>query len=221
MGDWAINIACRQIKNWREAGYGDIGIAVNVPSVHMQRGNLARVVRQLLREYQVPANLLELEITETMLMQDFTQTIEALQELNELGVRLTVDDFGTGYSSLAYLKRFPIDSLKIDSSFVRELEPGSDNEAIVRAILALAKTLKLKVIAEGVETLEQATLLYKMGCYYMQGFWYAKPQSEKEIACLLSKQRTLQVMPGLNGFSPEAFLENKKIFVRPQENSIR
>jgi EAL domain-containing protein (putative c-di-GMP-specific phosphodiesterase class I) len=221
MGDWAINIACRQIKNWREAGYGDIGIAVNVPSVHMQRGNLARVVCQALGEYQVPANLLELEITETMLMQDFTQTIEALQELNELGVRLTVDDFGTGYSSLAYLKRFPIDSLKIDSSFVRELEPGSDNEAIVRAILALAKTLKLKVIAEGVETLEQATLLHKMGCYHMQGFWYAKPQSEKEIACLLSKQRTLQVIPSLNGFLPDAFLENKKIFVLPQENSIR
>jgi diguanylate cyclase (GGDEF)-like protein/PAS domain S-box-containing protein len=221
MGEWAINLACSQIKHWREAGYGDIGIAVNVPSVHMQRGNLARVVRQVLREYQVPADLLELEITETMLMQDFIQTTEALQELNELGVRLTVDDFGTGYSSLAYLKRFPIDSLKIDSSFVRELEPGSDNEAIVRAILALAKTLKLKVIAEGVETREQATLLHKMGCFYMQGFWYAKPQSNKEIGRLLSKQRTLQVMPSLNGFSPEDALENNKNFVRAQENSLR
>jgi diguanylate cyclase (GGDEF)-like protein len=212
MGEWAINIACRQIRTWREAGYGDIGIAVNVPSVHMQRGNLARVVRQLVKEYEVPPELLELEITETMLMQDFAQTIEALRELSELGVKLTVDDFGTGYSSLAYLKRFPIDSLKIDGSFVRDLEIGSDNEAIVQAILALAKTLKLKVIAEGVETREQASLLYQIGCSYMQGFWFAKPQSAEEIGRLLSNQRIEPVVPTLPGFLPRVWVANHQEF---------
>jgi EAL domain-containing protein (putative c-di-GMP-specific phosphodiesterase class I) len=166
------------------------------------------VVRQLVKEYQVPPALLELEITETMLMQDFLQTIEALEELSELGVRLTIDDFGTGYSSLAYLKRFPIDALKIDGSFVRDLEIGSDNEAIVQAILALAKTLKLKVIAEGVETREQANLLYQMGCSYMQGFWFAKPQSAEEIARLLSNQRIEPVVPVLPDFVPRLMVEN-------------
>jgi len=209
MGEWAINAACRQIKNWREAGYGDIGIAVNVPSVHIQRGNLARVVRQILREYEVPPELLELEITETMLMQDLAQTMEALEEISELGVKLAVDDFGTGYSSLAYLKRFPIDSLKIDGSFVRDLEIGSDNEAIVQAILALARTLKLKVVAEGVETSDQAMLLDKIGCSFMQGFWFAKPQTANEMGRLLSNQRLEPVVPTLPRFIRNALLSNE------------
>lgn len=208
MGEWAINTACKQIRAWRDSGYGDIGIAVNIPSIHIQRGNLPGVVRQVVRQHEIPPELLELEITETMLMQDLAQTIDVLQELSEFGVKLAVDDFGTGYSSLAYLKRFPIDSLKIDGSFVRDLETGSENEAIVQAILALAKTLKLKVVAEGVETSDQAMLLDQIGCSFMQGFWFARPQPAEEIGRLLSRQRVEPVVPALPRFMPKGLLDN-------------
>lgn len=208
MGEWAINTACKQIRAWRDSGYGDIGIAVNIPSIHIQRGNLPGVVRQVVRQHEIPPESLELEITETMLMQDLAQTIDVLQELSEFGVKLAVDDFGTGYSSLAYLKRFPIDSLKIDGSFVRDLETGSENEAIVQAILALAKTLKLKVVAEGVETSDQAMLLDQIGCSFMQGFWFARPQPAEEIGRLLSRQRVEPVVPALPRFMPKGLLDN-------------
>lgn len=221
MGEWAINTACRQIKAWRDAGYGDIGIAVNIPSIHIQRGNLTGVVRQVVRQNEVPPELLELEITETMLMQDLAQTMDVLHEISEFGVKLAVDDFGTGYSSLAYLKRFPIDSLKIDGSFVRDLETGSENEAIVQAILALAKTLKLKVVAEGVETGDQARLLDQIGCSFMQGFWFARPQPADEIGRLLSKQRVEPVVPALPRLVPRGLLDNGQSVLIVPHNSTR
>lgn len=204
MGEWAIHTACRQMKAWQQAGYGDIGIAVNVPSIHIQRGRLVDAVRKALREYDVAAELLELEITESMLMQDLAETVDILMEINDLGVRLAVDDFGTGYSSLAYLKRFPIDSLKIDGSFVRDLESDSENEAIIQAIIALARTLKLKVVAEGVETSDQAALLDQMGCAHMQGYWFAKPQTADDMSRLLSLQRVKPVVPSLPVLIPRS-----------------
>lgn len=204
MGEWAIRTACAHASAWIKAGYGDIGMAVNVPSAHIQRGNLAQCVRNALAASQFPAACFELEITETMLMQDLAQTIEMLVELSELGIRLSVDDFGTGYSSLAYLKRFPIDALKIDSSFIRELEAGSENEAIIQAIVALARTLKLKVIAEGVETCDQAVLLEQMGCSNMQGYWFSKPKRAEDIGRLLAQQLhepAVPLLPHLPKFS--------------------
>jgi EAL domain-containing protein (putative c-di-GMP-specific phosphodiesterase class I) len=175
LGDWAIHEACRQIAEWREAGQPVFPIAVNISANAFQSPKFVQKVEDFARSFGVEPELLELEITETLLMQDLKQAIPALELLSELGVRLSVDDFGTGYSSLSYLRKLPIDTLKIDRSFVRELYEGSDDEAIVSAIAALARALNLRVIAEGVETAAQANLLKVHGCFLMQGYWFSRP----------------------------------------------
>jgi len=189
MGEWAIHETAAQIRRWRDAGMGQIRVAVNVPSMHFQRADLSKTVREACRDADIQPELIELEITESMLMQDLSRTVDALLGLTELGVKLSVDDFGTGYSSLAYLRRFPLDALKIDRSFVHDLRNGSDAEAIIEAIIAMARTLHLKVIAEGVETVEQAALLYRVGCHVMQGFLFGRPQPAEEFAGLLARQQ--------------------------------
>ncbi|WP_051379038.1 EAL domain-containing response regulator [Derxia gummosa] len=189
MGEWAIRETAMQIRRWRDAGLGQMRVAVNVPSMHFQRADLCRTVREACHEADIRPDLIELEITESMLMQDMSRTVDALIELTELGVKLACDDFGTGYSSLAYLRRFPLDALKIDRSFVHDLRNGSDAEAIIEAIIAMARTLHLKVIAEGVETAEQAGLLYRVGCHVMQGFLFGRPQPAEEFAALLARQQ--------------------------------
>ncbi|WP_085316787.1 putative bifunctional diguanylate cyclase/phosphodiesterase [Derxia lacustris] len=189
MGEWAIRETALQIRRWRDAGMGQLRVAVNVPSMHFQRADLSKTVREACRDADIQPDLIELEITESMLMQDLSRTVDALVELTELGVKLAVDDFGTGYSSLAYLRRFPLDALKIDRSFVHDLRNGSDAEAIIEAIIAMARTLHLKVIAEGVETAEQAGLLYRVGCHVMQGFLFGRPQPAEEFAGLLIRQQ--------------------------------
>jgi predicted signal transduction protein with EAL and GGDEF domain/DNA-binding response OmpR family regulator len=175
LGDWAIYEACRQIAEWREAGQPVFPIAVNISANAFQTPKFVQKVEDCARSFGVEPELLELEITETLLMQDLKQALPALELLSELGVRLSVDDFGTGYSSLSYLRKLPIDTLKIDRSFVRELYEGSDDEAIVSAIAALARALNLRVIAEGVETAAQANLLKVHGCFLMQGYWFSRP----------------------------------------------
>ena len=145
-------------------------------------------MRRAIQQSGVAPHVLEVEITETVLMQDLDRTMSALVELTQMGVNLSVDDFGTGYSSLAYLKRFPLDTLKIDRSFVGDLTPGSDNEAIVAAILAMARTLGLKVVAEGVETEEQAKLLSEAGCQVMQGYYYSRPVKPEVLARLMRER---------------------------------
>jgi predicted signal transduction protein with EAL and GGDEF domain/CheY-like chemotaxis protein len=175
LGDWAIREACRQIAEWREEGRPVFPIAVNISANAFQTPKFVQKVEDFARSFGVEPELLELEITETLLMQDLKEAVPALQMLSDLGVRLSVDDFGTGYSSLSYLRKLPIDTLKIDRSFVRELAEGSDDEAIVSAIAALARALNLRVIAEGVETAAQANLLKVHGCFLMQGYWFSRP----------------------------------------------
>jgi predicted signal transduction protein with EAL and GGDEF domain len=175
LGDWAIHEACRQIASWRDAGQPVLPIAVNISANAFQSPKFVQKVEDCARSFGVEPELLELEITETLLMQNLKQTLPALEMLSELGVRLSVDDFGTGYSSLSYLRKLPIDTLKIDRSFVRELYEGSDDEAIVSAIAALARALDMRVIAEGVETAAQANLLKVHGCFLMQGYWFSHP----------------------------------------------
>jgi EAL domain-containing protein (putative c-di-GMP-specific phosphodiesterase class I) len=163
-------------------------------------------VKAALTATAVPPSLLELEITETMLMQDLKQSLPVLEELSKLGIRLSVDDFGTGYSSLSYLRKLPIDTLKIDRSFVKEMAEGSDDEAIVAAIAALARALNLRVIAEGVETKAQADLLRVHGCQFMQGYLFSKPLPILEFdrfvgattAALTQTQSPLAHIPGIN-----------------------
>jgi PAS domain S-box-containing protein len=173
--EWAIDRACQQIDEWRAQGMAPLPIALNISSRHFQRGNLAAPVRAALARWGIAAQLLEIELTETVLMQDLDVARPLLQELKQLGLSIAIDDFGTGYSSLAYLRRLPIDTIKIERSFVQELEFSADSAAIVAAIIALANALKLRIVAEGVETQGQLDALYAQGCTLMQGFLFSRP----------------------------------------------
>jgi PAS domain S-box-containing protein len=171
--EWAVREVCEQMVRWSETGMKPLPVSVNISGRHLQRANLVEPVQAALRGFKLDPRLLELELTETVLMQNLGATLPLLQALKDLGVSISVDDFGTGYSSLSYLKRLPIDTLKIDRSFVRELETSSDNAAIVAAIIAMSKSLKLRVVAEGVETQGQMTRLFDQGCQLMQGFLFS------------------------------------------------
>jgi len=173
--EWAIDHACWQISAWRGQGLAPLPIALNISSRHFQRGNLAAPVRAALARWELGAQLLEIELTETVLMQDLEVARPLLQELKHLGLSIAIDDFGTGYSSLAYLRRLPIDTIKIERSFVQELEFSADSAAIVAAIIALANALKLRIVAEGVETPGQMDALFAQGCTLMQGFLFSRP----------------------------------------------
>ncbi len=184
-GEWALTTAARQAARWIRDGLDPVRIAVNIPGSHFQRPGFVGMVRKVLEDTALPGHLIELEITETMLMTDIAATLATLKELNLLNVRLSIDDFGTGYSSLSYLKRFDIGQLKIDRSFVNDLKPGSDNEAITAAIIAMASALNLEVVAEGVETREQMLLLQKRGCPLMQGYYFSRPLPQAGVSELL------------------------------------
>jgi len=186
-GEWALNTAATQAAAWLEQGIGPVRVSVNIPGAHFQKPDFVGMVRNVLRQTGLPGHLLEIEITETMLVQDISSTLATLKGLQELNVRLSIDDFGTGYSSLSYLQRFDIDQLKIDRSFVANMHPDSDNETITAAIIAMADALKLEVIAEGVETREQVQLLQRRGCHLMQGYYFSRPLPVAKITLLLSE----------------------------------
>ena len=171
--EWAVREVCKQMVAWADAGMPPMPVSINISGRHIQRANLVEPVQAALSGFRLDARLLELELTETVLMQNLGHALPLLQSLKELGVAISVDDFGTGYSSLSYLKKLPIDTLKIDRSFVRELETSGDNAAIVAAIIAMSKSLKLRVVAEGVETQGQMTRLFEQGCQLMQGFLFS------------------------------------------------
>ncbi len=176
IGAWVVMQAAKDVAAWLAAGRPPLPVAVNVSARQCVNRNIVEVVRAALRETGIPAALLKLEITETTAMTDAAQVVELLEEIRGLGVRIAVDDFGTGYSSLAYLKRFPIDELKIDRSFVRDVATDPDDAAIVRATIALAHELGILVVAEGVETEQQNTFLSQQNCDIVQGYLYGRPQ---------------------------------------------
>jgi EAL domain-containing protein (putative c-di-GMP-specific phosphodiesterase class I) len=177
--------ACAQTKRWHRAGFDGLKISVNVSAVQFQQNELVQLVAAALAQTALPPACLDLEITESVLMQDADATIATLRDLKAMGVSISVDDFGTGYSSLAYLKRFPIDTLKIDKSFMHDVASDGHNAAIVRTVIALAKSLKLESIAEGVETLEQVEFLRAEGCDRLQGYYFARPLPAPALADLL------------------------------------
>jgi PAS domain S-box-containing protein len=183
--EWAIGEVCRQQVAWQRTGVPLVPVSVNISSRHMQRANLVEPVHGALAAADLPAHLLELELTETVMMQNLVAVLPLLQSIKRLGVSISIDDFGTGYSSLSYLKRLPIDTLKIDHSFVRELETSADNAAIVAAIIAMSKSLKLRVVAEGVETAGQMRRLFDQGCQLMQGWYFARALPADEFLKLL------------------------------------
>jgi EAL domain-containing protein (putative c-di-GMP-specific phosphodiesterase class I) len=191
IGSWVLKTACSQSKAWQEAGLAPFDVAVNLSAKQLKRGNLVKLVDQTLRETGLDGRHLELELTETMVMHDPERFIPILEELKELGVRLSVDDFGTGYSSLSYLKRFPFDRLKIDQSFVRDIATDTNDAVIVQTVISLGHTLGLKVIAEGVETLEQLTFLCRHRCDDMQGYYSSRPVTAEQFGRLLRENRRL------------------------------
>lgn len=188
IGEWVLQHACKQLKVWHTAGYTQLTMSVNVASRQFRDIHFGHTVRQTIEKLQIPAHSLELEITESVLMENSELIMRMLNDLKEAGVSLAIDDFGTGYSSLSYLKRFPIDRVKIDQSFVRDLSIDADDVAIVKAIIAMAKTLRLNVIAEGVETEQQLELLRNEGCHEYQGYLFARPMDTDSITKLLNTQ---------------------------------
>ena len=182
IGNWVINEACRQMAQWHAQGQRDWTIAVNLSTVQLANAHLVEVVRSALQRTGLPPRCLTLEITETTAMRDAEAALVVLDQLAALGVGISIDDFGTGYSSLLYLKRLPANELKIDRGFITELAQGNEDEAIVSAIVALGKTLGLKVVAEGVETAEQREMLTELGCDILQGYLLGKPMSAVKLA---------------------------------------
>lgn len=190
IGEWVLRTACTQIKAWQDAGLPPLSVAVNLSARQFQQPNLVEIVARVLQETGLENHFLELEITESVAMQnvDFSRAI--LQELHNMGVSISMDDFGTGYSSLSYLKKFPLDKLKIDQSFVRELATDPNDGAIIAAIAALGKVLNLTMVAEGVETEEQRDFLRSLECEYMQGYLFSKPLSPQDATELLQNYRS-------------------------------
>jgi diguanylate cyclase (GGDEF)-like protein/PAS domain S-box-containing protein len=185
IGRWVLREACRQARAWRVAGLPSVCIAVNISSVELRAPSFTSSVRAILAETRLEPRYLELELTETFLMEDSSSTAAVLNELKDIGVRLALDDFGTGYSSLTYLKRFPIDALKIDRSFIHDLTTDADDAGIVSAMIGMGENLHMRVIAEGVETREQLEMLRRHGCHQGQGFYLCRPVSALEFGHLL------------------------------------
>ena len=192
IGEFALRTACRQIVSWERAGVRAVPVAVNVSSIQLECEPIANWVPRILRETRLPPERLALEITESALLRDAQQHVNSLQQLRDQGVRIEIDDFGTGYSSLSYLKQLPVDALKIDRSFVGQMDTNPVSEAIVAAILALARGLGLNVIAEGVENPRQLKLLADHGCQTAQGFYFSRPLPADQCRALLIEleQRT-------------------------------
>ncbi|MDQ1213600.1 putative bifunctional diguanylate cyclase/phosphodiesterase [Pantoea anthophila] len=175
IGNWVIQEACRQLRQWHLQGHPHWSVAVNLSALQFEQSNLVETVVEALAKHQIPAELLTLEVTETTAMRDPDESVRILTELTRLGVKASIDDFGTGYSSLLYLKRLPASELKIDRAFVNELQHQKEDATIVSAIVALAQSLQLKVVAEGVETAEQQAFLTSLGCNTLQGYLLGKP----------------------------------------------
>lgn len=179
IGEWVIREACRTAARWQKCGYA-LRMSVNVSPVQLRRGSFVDTVTSALAESGADPRQLEIEITERVIVGGDAQSLSALREIDALGIQIAIDDFGTGYSGLSYLKQFPINTVKIDQSFIRDLTLDPNDEAIVRAIIAMSKSLKLNIVAEGVEHAKQLSLLEELGCDMVQGYFFSKPMPEKE-----------------------------------------
>jgi len=195
LGWWSLREACRQMNTWRalSKAYVDLTMSVNVSAKQLLQPHLVEEMKKLLAETALPPEALKLEITESAVMADPAAAAEMLQHIKSLGIRLAIDDFGTGYSSLSYLHRFPLDTLKIDRSFISGDGEGSDGMEIARTIMPMAKTLRLDVVAEGVETIEQVGLLRRLQCKYAQGYFFSKPLAPEEVPPVLSYETSWEM----------------------------
>jgi len=193
IGEWVLRTACEQCRRWQKAGFASLYVAVNLSSRQFHQQDLTASIHCILQETGLDPTCLGLEITEGLIMQQAEASVNTLRELKAMGIRISIDDFGTGYSSLSYLKRFPIDVLKIDQSFVRDIPTDQDDAAIASTIITMAHSLGLKVVAEGVETLEQLNFMRKHRCDAMQGYYLSKPLPPEQFAVLLKNGTRLDV----------------------------
>ncbi|MCB1709017.1 MAG: EAL domain-containing protein, partial [Halioglobus sp.] len=185
LGEWVLREACRQMKSFEQMGLNLPKVAVNVSALQFNPAFI-RSVKEVLQETGLAPSKLELELTEGVVMDDASSTMQALAELKALGVSLSIDDFGTGYSSLSYLSRFPLDELKIDRSFVTEFDKSDNDASLVIAIIAMARSMNLRLVAEGVETHEQYHFLISNGAHVIQGYLFSKPVPAAELRPLLA-----------------------------------
>ena len=206
VGEWVIREACRQIKAWEQSGLTVPPVAVNISARQFAQKDLEQTIANILRESGVSPQLLQLEITESLLMGDPERAEHTLSALKQAGIRLSIDDFGTGYSSLAYLRRFPLDTLKIDRAFVKDMVEDPDDAAITLAIISLAHSLGLKVVAEGVETEAQVNLLALHSCDEMQGYYFSKPVAPAALGTMLREERRLVRSQSWAGAKPAVLL---------------
>jgi diguanylate cyclase (GGDEF)-like protein len=195
IGDWVIAEACRQLKVWSDTGLPPLRMAINLSAKQLRGGDVMLRIKKALTDNGLLPNQLELEITESSIMERPQEAVALLKELADMGVSLAIDDFGTGYSSLAYLKLFPIDRLKIDRSFVKDIESDYNDRAIALGTIALAHSLGLQVVAEGIETMVQQSILGKHGCEEAQGYWYSRPLPAADLEALITRTRTLPENP--------------------------
>ena len=189
IGEWVLSEACRQSQSWKDAGFPQLSMSVNMSSQQFTQRGLMTTITQALNSSGLDPHYLILEITESIIMQKTRNILTTLQKLHLMGIRISMDDFGTGYSSLSYLKRFPIHAIKIDRSFIKEVNTNQDDAAISRAIIAMARSLNLKVVAEGVESEHQLAFLCEENCNYVQGFLISRPLPPEEITKLLIQDR--------------------------------
>jgi diguanylate cyclase (GGDEF)-like protein len=199
LGEWALRESCRQARLWRDQGLLDVCISVNMSAVQLRQIDFVQIVARALAESGLPPANLELELTESVVMQGVEPALEKLRELDALGVKVAIDDFGTGYSSLSYLRQFTVDRLKIDQSFVRDLPGNMDAEAIAAAIVAMGLSLGLRIIAEGVETEAQAAFLQSVLCREGQGYLYARPMTVNEFHAWVTAWKQTQPIPDGTG----------------------
>jgi EAL domain-containing protein (putative c-di-GMP-specific phosphodiesterase class I) len=186
IGEWILREACRQLCEWQKSGINDINMAVNLSSRQFKNADFLSTVERIIADSCIDARFLTLELTESLLIENIEEKIKLLKKLRTIGLRLSVDDFGTGYSSLNYLRKLPVNELKIDRSFIMEVSDRKDSRAIVATIVFLARRLKLSTVAEGIEKKEELDFLRKLGCGQYQGFYYSRPVPPHKIIQMLS-----------------------------------
>jgi len=195
IGDWVIREACQQLRRWIDKGIQDCRIAINLSSVQLVQADIVERILGCLEEFKVPPLLFEIEITETLLMENVRKAIESLERLHSRGITIAIDDFGTGYSSLSYLKNLPIDSLKIDRVFVKDLCTDENDQKIVQTLVSMAQSMGMKVIAEGVEEPEQFELLREYAVDEVQGYLLSKPVDAVELEHIIRNPQQLLLSP--------------------------
>jgi predicted signal transduction protein with EAL and GGDEF domain len=194
---WIIRTVCRQIRLWREQGIGEVAVAINLSASFFQHADFEDTIEFALQESEIPPESLELELTEATIMSDPQQVLGSMAAMKALGLHLSIDDFGIGYSSLSYLKKLPVDKLKIDQSFIRNIASDTDNMAVVRAVLNIGRSMQLKVIAEGVENASQLAWLQAEGGEEAQGFLFSRPLPAKAMTALLKQGANFLFQPSI------------------------